>query len=108
MSRQVHEDVVVRLVGALRATGLTRFTLSEYAREARTPDAIVFDGHKLLALEVEREKRYEASHESISERLSVLNAQSGFFDETFTLFVPNGAIVTDLVERTAKDFSLKH
>jgi hypothetical protein len=107
MSRQVHEDVVLRLVGALRAAGLRCFILSEYVKEDRTPDAIVFDGRKLFALEVEQVKRYKASQQAISERLSSLNARSGFFDSTFMCFVPEGATVTELVKRAVRDFSSK-
>lgn len=106
-SRHVHEDVVAKLVGALRAKGLKCFILSEYVKEDRTPDAIVFDGHRLIALEVEQEKRYKASHAAIIERLTTLNALSGFFDETFVLFVPAGASVVGIAVRAARDFVSK-
>ena len=60
--------------------------LSEYVKERRIPDAIVFDGKKLIALEVETEKRWKPSHASSEDRLSRLNAFCSFFDETKVIF----------------------
>jgi hypothetical protein len=62
------------------------FTLSEYVREKRIPDAIMFDGRRLIALEVETEKRWRSSHASTQDRLSTLNSKCGFFDETKVVF----------------------
>ena len=60
--------------------------LSEYVKEKRIPDAIIFDGKRLVALEVETEKRWKPSHASSEDRLSRLNSKCGFFDETKVVF----------------------
>jgi len=60
--------------------------LSEYVKERRIPDAIVFDGKKLVALEVETEKKWKPSHASNEDRLTRLKSKCGFFDETKVVF----------------------
>jgi hypothetical protein len=106
-SRRVHENIVAKLVCALRAAGAKCFILSEHVKEERTPDAIVFDGHRLIAVEVEQEKKYKPSHAAITERLSTLNAKSDFFDETFVLFVPEGETAEESVARGLRSFPSK-
>jgi len=86
VSRQFHDQVVLWLTDHIRALGARVFVLSEYVRERRIPDAMVFDGQKLIALEVETEKRWKPSHASSEERLSRLNAGCGSFDETKVIF----------------------
>ena len=85
-SRQFHDQVVLWLSHQIRAYGARVFVLSEYVKEKRTPDAIIFDGKKLIALEVETEKRWKPSHASTEDRLSRLNSRCGFFDETKVVF----------------------
>jgi hypothetical protein len=46
-------------VGDLRQEGRRRCVLSEYVEEKRTPDAVLFDGKELVALEVELQKLWE-------------------------------------------------
>jgi len=101
-SRQVHEHVVAELVSALRGMGMKCYVLSEYVKETRTPDAIVFNGKKLVALEVEQEKRYKPTNNAVAERLSDLNALSGFFDFTETVFVPKDVAVQELAKAVAR------
>ncbi len=86
-SRHFHDMVVLGIAEELRKRGLRCYVLSEYVKEARTPDAILFDGRRVVAIEVEQEKRYKPSHEAIRERLVGLNSQSGFFDRTEVAFV---------------------
>jgi len=86
VSRQFHDQVVLWLTNRIRASGARVFVLSEYVRERRIPDAIIFDGKKLIALEVETEKKWKPSHASSEDRLSRLNAACGFFDETKVIF----------------------
>jgi len=86
ISRQFHDQVVIWLADRLRASGARVFVLSEYVKERRIPDAIIFDGKKLTALEVETEKRWKPSHASSEDRLSRLNSKCGFFDETKVVF----------------------
>jgi hypothetical protein len=85
-SRKSHDDVVQWLANKLRQGGCRVFTLSEYIKEKRIPDAIIFDGRKLIALEVETEKQWKPSHASIEDRLSRLNALCQFFDKTKVVF----------------------
>ena len=85
-SRHFHDQIVLWLANQLRSDGKKVFVLSEYVKERRIPDAIIFDGTKLIALEVETEKRWKLSHESTRERLTRLNAFCGFFDETKVVF----------------------
>jgi len=86
VSRQFHDQVVLWLADRMRAFGARVFVLSEYVKERRIPDAIIFDGRKLIALEVETEKRWKPSHASSQDRLSRLNSKCGFFDETRVVF----------------------
>lgn len=76
-------------------------------KEDRTPDAIVHDGHELVALEVEQVKRCKASLEAVNERLSESNSHSRFFDRTRVLFVEGsdlaGSISKGTTEMLAKD-----
>jgi hypothetical protein len=106
-SRRRHDKIVLKLVESLRARGFRCYVLSEYVKEARTPDAILFDGHRLVALEVEQEKRYKASHEAIRERLEALNAKPGFFDATQTVFVAKRANLKVLLREAAAGLTSK-
>jgi hypothetical protein len=58
VSRKFHDAFVSETVGELRSKGVRCFTLSEYVKEKRIPDAILFDGEEIVALEVEQQKRY--------------------------------------------------
>jgi hypothetical protein len=89
-SRKSHDIVVKWLADKLRERGCRVFTLSEYIKEKRIPDAIVFDGKNLIALEVETEKRWKPSHASTEDRLSRLNSLCRFFDKTKVVFPSAG------------------
>lgn len=64
--------------------------LSEHVKEKRIPDAIIFDGRRLVALEIETEKRWKPSHASTEDRLSRLNSNCGFLDVTRVVFPSMG------------------
>src|SRR5438552_4602213 len=66
-SRWIHDRIVKAIIDDLRAKGRRCFILSEYVREKRIPDAIILDGDKLFALEIEQEKRYKPTKETIIE-----------------------------------------
>ena len=85
-SRHFHDEVVLWLSNRLRSSDARVFVLSEYVKERRIPDAIVFDGKKLVALEVETEKKWKPSHASNEDRLTRLKSKCGFFDETKVVF----------------------
>jgi len=102
-SRKSHDMVVQWLADKLRDAGCRVFTLSEYIREKRIPDAIVFDGKYLIALEVETEKRWKPSHASMQDRLSRLNTLCRFFDKTRVVF----PAARDSIDETGPLF-LKH
>ena len=99
-SREYHDAVVLWLANELRGKGHRVFTLSEYIKEKRIPDPILFNGTELIAVEVETEKRWKPSHPSTEERLSRLNAYAGFFDRTRVVF-PS---VNDPIENTGQAF----
>lgn len=86
VSRWFHESVVEAIVGELRNEGWRCYILSEYIKEKRTPDAILFDGKEMVALEVELLKRWKPSEESMTRRLTDLNGASAFFDRTVVVF----------------------
>jgi hypothetical protein len=92
-SRKYHDEVVCWLAQVLRRDGCRVFVLSEYIKEKRTPDAIVFNGKELIALEVETEKKWKPSHASIIERLNRANSYSRFFDRTEVVFAQVGTLV---------------
>ncbi|MDA4120520.1 MAG: hypothetical protein OK413_00230 [Thaumarchaeota archaeon] len=94
-SRKSHDVVVRWLADKLRAKGCRVFTLSEYIKEKRIPDAIVFNGNELIAIEVETEKRWKPSHASTEERLLRLNSLSHFFDKTKVVFPSVGDSIDD-------------
>lgn len=102
-SRKSHDSVVQWLADHFRAAGCRVFVLSEYVKEKRIPDAIIFDGRELIALEVETEKRWKPSHSATEDRLSRLNSLCGFFDETKVVF----PAVSDDVQQTGPAF-MKH
>lgn len=85
-SRRFHEATVQQLVQEFRRLGWRCYTLSEYVKETRTPDAILFNGRELVALEVELKKKWKPSAESMTQRLTNLNDKSGFFDGTSVVF----------------------
>jgi hypothetical protein len=85
----------------LRATGRRCFILSEYVWEKRIPDAIILDNDRLIALEIEQEKRYKPTKETIIERLSNLNGLCGFFDETLVVFAPKDTTTAEMVMQVA-------
>jgi hypothetical protein len=85
-SRHYHDEVVLWMSERLRSAGVRVFILSEYVREKRIPDAIIFDGRRVIALEVETDKRWKPSHASSEDRLSKMNSRCGFFDETKVVF----------------------
>jgi hypothetical protein len=99
-SRKAHDLVVQWLSDKLRERGYRVFTLSEYIKEKRIPDAIVFDGRQIIAIEVETEKRWKPSHASTEDRLSRLNSLSRFFDKTKVVFPSS----TDSIEETGPAF----
>lgn len=92
-SRRFHEATVQELVKEFRKFGWRCYTLSEYVKELRTPDAILFDGRELIALEVELKKKWKPTSESIRQRLTDLNDKSKFFDRTSVVF-PDETIET--------------
>lgn len=94
-SRKSHDLVVEWLAEKLRAKGCRVFTLSEYIKEKRIPDAIVFDGKEIIAVEVETEKRWKPSHASTEDRLSRMNSLSHFFDKTKVVFPSVGDSLED-------------
>jgi hypothetical protein len=100
LSRKSHDLVVQWLAVHLREKGHMVFTLSEYIKEKRIPDAIVFDGKELIAVEVETEKRWKPSHASTEDRLSRLNGLCQFFDKTRVVFPSS----SDLIEETGPKF----
>lgn len=99
-SRRSHDAVVLWLAERLRQHGFRVFTLSEYVKEKRIPDAIFFDGKRLVAVEVETQKRWKPSHASTEDRLARMNALCGFFDETKVVF----PVVDDDVNLTGPGF----
>jgi hypothetical protein len=96
ISRRFHEATVQNLVKEFRKLGWRCYTLSEYVKEVGTPDAILFDGKELVALEVELQKRWKPTEESMTRRLTDLNHSSGFFDRTSVVF-PDEA--TDMAQQ---------
>jgi hypothetical protein len=97
ISRWFHESVVEGLVEELRKEGWRCYILSEYVKEVRTPDAILFNGKELVALEVELQKRWKPSEESMVRRLSDLNRASKFFDWTTVVFPKEGTEMGELI-----------
>jgi hypothetical protein len=73
VSRWFHETVVEAIVQQLRNEGWRCYILSEYIKETRTPDAILFDGKEMVALEVELQKKWKPSEDAMVLRLSQLN-----------------------------------
>jgi hypothetical protein len=94
VSRKFHDEVVLWLATQLRESGVRVFILSEYVRERRIPDAILFGRGRLVALEVETEKRWKPSHPAIEDRLSRLNSACGFFDATALVFPKEGSTLS--------------
>jgi hypothetical protein len=86
VSRRFHETAVQKLVQEFRDLGWRCYTLSEYIKEERTPDAILYDGKEIVALEVELKKRWKPTEESMIRRLTDLNDSSRFFDRTSVVF----------------------
>jgi hypothetical protein len=95
-SRHFHDEVVLWLCKQMRGRGARVFVLSEYVKEKRIPDAIIFDGQKIIALEVETEKRWKPSHASTQDRLLRLNSICGFFDETKVVFPSIGESLDEI------------
>jgi len=95
-SRHYHDLVVEWVAGDLRRRGHRVYVLSEYVREPRVPDAIVFDGKNLIAVEVETDKRWKPSHPSTEDKLTRLNSKCGFFDKTKVVFPRVGAPLREI------------
>ncbi len=95
-SRKFHDDVVQWIADNLRREGNRVFTLSEYIKEKRIPDAIIYDGATMVALEVETDKKCKPSRPATTDRLSRLNALSGFFDRTVVVFPRVGDNLSDI------------
>jgi hypothetical protein len=86
VSRKFHDAFVEGTVAELRSKGVRCFTLSEYVKEKRIPDAILFDGRELIAFEAEQQKRYKPSQPAMIERLTYMNSLADFFDRTIVTF----------------------
>ena len=99
ISRKFHDAFVDMTVSELRRKGMKCFILSEYVKEKRIPDAIVFDGKQLVALEVEQQKRYKPSQSAMIDRLTRINSLAGFFDETIVIFPNQSEGLTEQVQR---------
>ncbi len=103
ISRKFHDQVVKAIVDELRARGKRCFILSEYVKERRIPDAIIFDEDKLVAVEIEQEKRYKPSHQALTERLTSMNNLAGFFDRTKVLFISSSKSLADLTKESVAE-----
>jgi hypothetical protein len=88
VSCRFHEAFVEATVAEMRKKGMRCFILSEYVKEERMPDAILFDGKELVALEVEQQKRYKPTQPAMVSRLEYVNSLANFFDRTIVIF-PN-------------------
>ena len=87
-SRKFHDAFIDSTVREIRKRGAKCFTLSEYVKEKRIPDAIIYDGKELIALEVEQQKVWKPTQSAIVDRLTRLNSLAHFFDRTIVIF-PN-------------------
>jgi len=86
ISRKFHDAFVEATVTEFRRNGIRCFTLSEYVKEKRIPDAILFNGKELIALEVEQVKRYKPTQSAMLDRLQYMNSLANFFDRTVVIF----------------------
>lgn len=80
-SRRKHEEKVAQIVREMRAEGERVFALSQYEKEAKQPDIIHFKNGKLVAIEVESEKTYKPSKETVERRYRRAHTKNGFFDD---------------------------
>ena len=103
ISRKFHDAFVEATANELRKRGVKCFILSEYVKERRIPDVILFDGKELVALEVEQQKLYKASRPAIVDRLSRLNSLANFFDRTIVSFPSQKEGLGDQVLRLLPD-----
>ncbi len=103
ISRKFHDAFVKSTVDEMRERGVKCFILSEYVKEKRIPDAILFDGIELVALEVEQEKVYKPSHSTTIDRLTRINSLPNFFDRTIVIFPSQKEGLEGQVQRLLPD-----
>ena len=82
VTRQHHEDMVLRKEAELRTQGFRTFCTSNYAHHKRVPDiiAISSDG-KVVAVEMESMHPYKDNIELLRKKYTPLLLEEGFFDD---------------------------
>lgn len=82
ITRNHHEDMVLRKELELRAQGFRTFCTSNYMRHKRVPDIIAIgpDGN-VIAVELKSMHRYKDSIEFLRKTHTTLLLEEGFFDE---------------------------
>jgi hypothetical protein len=105
VSRKFHDAFVESVVTGMRRKGIRCFTLSEYVTEKRIPDAILFDGKRLIALEVEQQKRWKPTQPAMLDRLTYMNSLAGFFDATIVIFPNQAQGLEDQVQRLTPELT---
>lgn len=89
-SRLKHENYIMELLYKLRLNGEKVFPLSQYVRDEKQPDLILVKDGKLIAIEVEQDKRYKASRKTIERKYERMHKKNKFFDEVKTIWLVEG------------------
>jgi hypothetical protein len=80
ISRAYHDEVVGDISNILRERGDRIYVLSSYVNDA-IPDIIIFKNGKLYAIELEQEKIWKPSMETMAKRKRNAHKKHNFFDE---------------------------
>jgi hypothetical protein len=86
ISRKRHEEKVRELLENLRKNNERVFALSQYCKDEKQPDLILFKDGKLIAIELEARKKYKPSEKTIISRYERMHKKHGFFDEVRVIF----------------------
>lgn len=97
ISRAYHDEIVGKVSDIIRGRGNRIYVLSSYVKDA-IPDIIIFKNGKLYAIELEQEKVWKPSMETMAKRKTQLHKKHNFFDEIILLPFNKETNISKLVE----------
>jgi hypothetical protein len=97
ISRAYHDEIVGKVSDIIRGRGDRIYVLSSWIKDA-IPDIIIFKNGKLYAIELEQEKVWKPSMETMAKRKTQQHKKHNFFDEVILLPFNKETNISKLVE----------
>lgn len=96
-SRAIHEDKVIGLGKALRNLSNKVLVTSNWSHEAQ-PDLILIKDGKVIAIELESQKKWKPSFKTIKRRKEALHSKSQFFDKVKVVMFKENTSIEEILK----------